>query len=80
MVPVASKHCTACGLCAKKCPIGTINIHEPRKTDKEKCIGCMRCVRVCPQRARHTLKIKMIVGKLILFTVYKIRKTPEMFL
>lgn len=82
MAPAASASCTACGLCVKKCPVGAISMQNPRKTDKEKCIGCMRCARVCPQKARHVLKIKMAAGKWILcvlFKAKKIRKEPEMF-
>lgn len=80
MAPVVSASCTACGICVKKCPVGAINVHNPRKTDKEKCIGCMRCVRICPKKARHVLKIKMAVGECILSKAKRIRKEPEMFL
>jgi len=80
MAPIAAACCTACGLCEKKCPAGAINERNPRKTDKEKCIGCMRCVRICPQKARKLPKLKMIAGQLFLSRAARIRKEPEMFL
>lgn len=80
MAPVASSTCNACGLCAKKCPVGAISKQNLRKTDKEKCICCMRCVRVCPQKARHRPKLKMVLGKLYLSRAAHIRKEPEMYL
>ena len=30
-----------------------LNILNPRKTEKDKCIICGRCIVVCPQKARH---------------------------
>lgn len=80
MAPIVSDSCTACGLCAKKCPVGAINAKSPRKTDKKKCIGCMRCVRVCPKEARNLAKTKMAVGEFYLSKAKQIRKEPEMFL
>jgi ferredoxin len=80
MAPVAIASCTACGLCAKRCPVGAIDAQSPRKTDREKCIGCMRCVRVCSQKARHLPKLKMAVGKFCLSSAERIRKEPEMYI
>lgn len=51
--PEGDKSCTSCGLCAQSCPAGAIDPESPRKTDKEKCISCMRCVGLCPQDARN---------------------------
>ena len=41
-----------CGLCAASCPVGAIASGEPHKTDKNKCISCMRCVGLCSKHAR----------------------------
>ncbi len=50
--PEANDVCTGCGICAKGCPVGAISKEDPRKTDKEVCISCMRCVAFCPKHAR----------------------------
>lgn len=80
MAPAVEASCTACGLCAKKCPVGAIGGQNPRITDKKTCIGCMRCVRVCPQKARHLPKLLTAVGKFYLSGAARIRKEPEMYL
>lgn len=50
--PEGDKRCVKCGLCAVSCPVGAIDSVEPNKTDKDKCISCMRCVGLCPEHAR----------------------------
>lgn len=50
--PHTNSRCTKCGLCAKNCPAGAIPISEPDKTEKEKCVTCIRCIRICPKKAR----------------------------
>ena len=50
--PQANESCGKCGICAEGCPVGAIDKADPRKTDKDRCISCMRCRDICPQNAR----------------------------
>lgn len=50
--PLVTDTCGGCGMCAHKCPVGAIPLNNPRSTDAAKCILCMRCVAICPRKAR----------------------------
>jgi ferredoxin len=50
--PMASEACKQCGKCADQCPVGAIPKDAPNETNKEKCITCLRCVAICPAKAR----------------------------
>lgn len=52
MKPQVTEACTQCGICAKVCPVLAISVDNPRETDENTCISCMRCVSVCPNEGR----------------------------
>ena len=53
MVPMPGDDCVRCGLCARQCPTGAIDLADPGKVDAGRCISCMRCIALCPHAARH---------------------------
>lgn len=77
LVPKANKKCTNCGLCEKECSVGAISGNV---ADKKKCIGCMRCVSICPVDARDFHPIMKTVGKLAMKKVCGGRKNNKLYL
>lgn len=80
MVPKASSSCTACGLCAKSCPAGAIDSANPRVTDKTKCIGCMRCISICPAKARNVNPVMTKIAALAIKKACSEVKQNELFI
>ncbi len=80
MVPKAGSACTACGLCAKFCPSGAINPSNPRVVDKSKCIGCMRCVSVCPAKARSVNPVMTKIAAVAIKKACSETKRNELFI
>lgn len=50
--PRAGKKCIDCGLCAVHCPVQAIRSDNLRVCRDDLCISCMRCIAVCPRKAR----------------------------
>ncbi len=44
----ASRHCTACGLCATVCPVGNITMEEDAPRWGDRCEACSACLQWCP--------------------------------
>lgn len=80
IVPKATKDCNRCGVCAANCPVEAIHKGDPTKVDEKACISCMRCVAVCPQRARKVSPLLLSAASLMLKKVCSERKECELFL
>lgn len=79
-VPELLGRCVNCGYCAAKCPAGAISKEDVSVVDADKCIGCMRCTEICPQKAR---RLKPATAKLMDIKLEKVcaqRKLNRLFL
>ncbi len=79
MAPRAGDGCTRCGICAEQCPTQAIDA-ETLEADKGKCIGCMRCISVCPSGARKLGVVIESLGGVALSVLCSTRKENELFL
>lgn len=75
------KQCVKCGICAQKCPLNLISEDTGTYLDrlsKQRCIGCMACVKHCKAGARITRAnpIVKLVMKNILKKAARDRKEP----
>lgn len=80
LVPKTSKACTQCGVCADGCPAGAIPADDCRKTDGNLCIGCMRCVRICPEEARSVSSVMTKMAAAAIKKECSVPKSVEVYL
>jgi len=67
-----------CNPCVDSCPVHAISmkdINAPPINDYEKCIGCTRCVGICPGLAIFVVKIKE--GKALVTLPYEFLPVPK---
>lgn len=79
VTPISEGACIHCGLCANNCPTQAIDLFDTAKTDPNKCILCLRCVWICPQKVKRLPDVaqKAIAEKLA--HVRGVRKENEFF-
>lgn len=77
--PHASSLCNQCGLCAKSCPAGAIPADKPQRTDKTLCVTCMRCISLCPQKARGFYWIQKVLAEKSIAKLCQGRKENKLF-
>lgn len=76
--PTADERCTGCGTCHELCPADAIPADNLRSVNKETCISCMRCLSVCPTKARNIGQVEVMVTEK-LKTLCATRKSNELF-
>ncbi len=55
-------------------------MENPRKTDKDLCISCMRCVKVCPNHSRKVNPLMVKVASKKMKAACQDRKENELFI
>ncbi|MEG0365278.1 MAG: 4Fe-4S binding protein [Coprobacillus sp.] len=78
--PKASRNCTKCGICADKCPVEAIDKDNPNKTDNKKCISCMRCITICPQKSRKCNSVILLTASKKMVKVCSGTKPNQLFI
>ncbi|WP_240985458.1 DUF362 domain-containing protein [Acididesulfobacillus acetoxydans] len=72
-----SDRCSQCGICARECPVGAIDLENSVLMAEEKCILCCACSKACPENAR-TLESDAAIGVAVRLSQLS-RKEPEYF-
>ncbi|MEG1501728.1 MAG: 4Fe-4S binding protein, partial [Clostridiales bacterium] len=78
--PQTDQNCNQCGICAENCPVNAISATEPDKTDDNICISCLRCIKLCPQKARKLDQARLSAVEKVFAEKFSIRKEPEIFI
>lgn len=78
--PLPGEGCTRCGLCAARCPTGAIDPADPALVDRDRCIGCLRCVAVCSQGSRRPDQAQLARISAMLEPFRSLRRENQLFL
>ena len=79
VTPKTNDRCTSCMLCARLCPMGSIDNEDASKV-KGICIKCGACVKMCPMNAKYYDDANYIRHKEELEVDCCYRREPEIFL
>jgi len=71
--------CILCGMCARVCPTGCVEVSDVVETDVEKCTICSACVQNCPTGARHWEHMGVLGAAKWLSTEHGARKEAETY-
>lgn len=77
--PKINKNCNKCGLCMLRCPVQAIP-SDIKNVDKDKCISCLQCVKVCPKNARYVSRFMQKIAEIKMRKLCKDRKQNQLFL
>jgi ferredoxin len=77
--PLTNEDCTDCKLCAKICPMGSINYENVREFTGI-CIKCGACIKKCPVHAKYYTDEGFLYHKQELEEGLPDRAEPELFL
>lgn len=81
MSPDTNDTCTQCGLCAKSCPMGAIDLRDSTVIDSSRCIRCNRCVEHCPVDAKSfNHEVFKQIEKMLIENYSLKRCEPELFI
>ena len=69
------KKCTNCGICAEKCPMGSISSDDFSDISGI-CIKCQACVKFCPTHAKYFTDMDFLSHVEMLENTYTDRKKP----
>lgn len=73
VVPRYAGSCSRCGACASSCPTGAIDPATLR-ADGKQCCACLRCVYVCPDKARA---VNPLLQKAVATFIKKAATSPK---
>lgn len=66
---ISDKNCNYCKVCSKNCPTQNIKFFGKTPVWGIKCVGCNRCINICPRRSIQTSILRVFlhsIGALIL--------------
>lgn len=79
VIPKTSNNCINCKLCAKVCPMGSIDIDNVSRITGI-CVKCGACIKRCPVEAKYFDDPDYLFHKNDLEETFQERKDPEIFI